>query len=634
MSAPSNGKSRAVENALAHSIDRSAGTQPAIAGFRTVFGIDLRTLALFRILLGFYLIADICLRLRDLATHYSDAGIMPRIVQLDHLSDGAFSLHLANGSAVFQAGLFGLALVAATCLVIGYRTPVAVVASWILLVSVQNRNTFILSGEDNLAVLLTFWAMFLPLGARYSVDAVLDRALDTYNNNYFSIATLALLVQGMSMYFFSALLKSDDRWIPDGTAVYYALNLEYLVTPFGLWLLQFEPLLRGLTYYVFVLELLGPLLIFSPIFHRTLRPLLMVAFITMHIGFMACLEIGLFPVISIVMNLTFLPSWVWDRAESWLARRRVDSLAIWYDKDCSFCLKSCRMLRMLLFLGPVPVRCAQDDERIGVVLEQNNSWVVTRDGADWLKWDAMRQLVRASPIFSVFALAMSPVWVRKLGDCAYDQIAANRHFFAGISAKLFPWRPVQVKATRMTNGLAATALVFVTIQNISTLPFMNWQLPRQFILVRQALDLYQHWAMFAPYPELTSPWPVIEGRLMNGEPVDVYNRKSGNAERAKPAVVSAVYENYRWRKFLSVLEDQSYQPGRQDLALAYGRSLCRTWNADRESGDRLFTFDIVFGVEFTQPPEYRRLPSTEWSGLMIVLVNRLLFASFCDEDSQ
>ena len=59
-------------------------------------------------------------------------------------------------------------------LVLGWKTRFATIASWVLLLSLQNRNTMILSGEDNLALLLLFWGMFLPLGARYSVDSALD----------------------------------------------------------------------------------------------------------------------------------------------------------------------------------------------------------------------------------------------------------------------------------------------------------------------------------------------------------------------------------------------------------------------------------------------------------------------------
>ena len=204
-----------------------------IAGLRAIFGIDLRTLALFRLGLGLLLIVDLALRARDLAAHYTDIGILPRDVAVSVLSPGAFSLHLLNGTVWFQAALFVAAGLFAVMLMVGFRTRLATIASWVLLLSLQNRNPYILSGDDNLLMLLTFWAMFLPLGARYSVDMALDRRTRELPNAWFSVATLALLVQGMSVYFFSALLKSDPQWIPDGTAVYYALQLDYLVTPFG-----------------------------------------------------------------------------------------------------------------------------------------------------------------------------------------------------------------------------------------------------------------------------------------------------------------------------------------------------------------------------------------------------------------
>jgi hypothetical protein len=331
-----------------------------LASVRDIFGIDLRTLALFRVLLGGYLILDLILRARDITAHYTDFGVMPRGVLVPYLSPGSFSVHMLNGTAAFQVALFVLAGFFALMLIAGWQTRLATFASWVLLLSLQNRNTQILSGEDNLVMLLTFWALFLPLGARYSIDAALDKTNAAVPNAYLSVATFALLIQCMSVYFFSALLKSDAMWIPDGTAVYYALHLDYLVTPFGLWFRQFESLLPGLTYAVWGLELIGPILIFSPLLHRPLRAAIMAAFIALHIGLFLCLEIGIFPLVSIIMNLTFMPGWMWERLAKALRRDAQDGLAIWYDRDCDFCLKTGRLLKSFLFLDPVPLAPAQD----------------------------------------------------------------------------------------------------------------------------------------------------------------------------------------------------------------------------------------------------------------------------------
>ncbi len=290
-----------------------SGIVLSIPGLREIFGIDLRTLALFRVGLGTLLLVDLALRARDLTAHYTDAGILPRAALVDTQLVGSFSLHLLNGTVAFQAMLFIIAAVFAIMLILGSRTRLAAIVSWVLLLSLQNRNPQILSAGDSLLLLLSFWSMFLPLGARYSVDAALDRVPGLVRNSYFTVATLALLVQGASMYLFGALLKSDAQWIPDGTALYYTLQLDYMVTPFGLWLSEFPDFLQGLTFSVWWLEFVGPILIFSPIFHRTLRTLCLAAFITLNLGLFLCLELGLFPLVALVMNLAFVPGWMWDR---------------------------------------------------------------------------------------------------------------------------------------------------------------------------------------------------------------------------------------------------------------------------------------------------------------------------------
>lgn len=582
---------------------------------RTLFGIDLRTLALFRVLLGLYVLFDLVLRAGDLTAHYSDGGIMPRAVQMTQLRSGSWSLHLANGSALFEGLLFAFAALAAIGLILGWRTRLMTAVSWALLLSVQNRNTFILSGEDNLALLLMFWGMFLPLGARYSLDAALSRTRDFPDNSYFSMATAALLIQGMSMYFFSALLKTHPIWVPDGKAVYYALQLDYLVTPFSLWFRQFQDAMTGLTYYVYALELIGPFLIFSPIFHRTFRTLIMVAFMTMHLAFFFFLEIGLFPYISIVMNLTFMPSWMWDAIAGRLFRKTPANISLWYDQDCTFCEKTCHILRVFLFLPAATIRPAQIDPEIGAELAARTSWVVTIGDDRSFKAGGLIALLSASTVFQPLAVVLNLRPFRRLGDHCYDLIGRHRGGLSRITAWLLPWRERTVRIGATTQVLAAFFLGFITVQNISTLPASPFSLPNTFIDLRQALGLYQNWTMFAPYPEMNSPWPVIPGKLRDGTQVDAYNSRVGNAVFQKPDVVSQVYTNYRWRKFLSNIEDRSYEAGPQILALNYARFLCRDWSRNHPDLPALSTFKIYFQVEETPPPGGRKVPKPRlvWS---------------------
>ena len=341
---------------------------------------------------------------------------------------------------------------------------------------------------------------------------------------------------------------------------------------------------------------------FSPLFHRPLRAALIAAFMAMHMGFFLFLEIGIFPLISIIMNLTFLPGWVWDGIERNLARRRSGALRIWYDEDCDFCLKTCRLLKTFLFLTEVPIQAAQRDAQARELLERHGSWVVG-DGADHhIKWDAMRCLFAASPVFWPLAKLMAWRPFRRMGDWTYHWIADNRPVLGRMTNVMLPWRDMRIGPRPLSSTLAGIFLIFVTIQNLSTLPVVQIQLPQSFLTVRQLLGLYLNWTMFTPYPELTSPWPIIEGKLRNGQPVDVYRHTVGEPDYSKPAVVAAVYENYRWRKILSNLEDDSYENIPQRLALNYARYLCRVWNTATPPEEQLTTFTVFFKVERTPVP--------------------------------
>ncbi|SMX23254.1 DCC1-like thiol-disulfide oxidoreductase family protein [Boseongicola aestuarii] len=573
-----------------------------IATVTDIFGVDLRTLALFRVLLGGYLLVDLASRARDFTAHYTDFGVMPRDNAATYLSPSAASLHLLTSSPAFTAFLFAIAALFALLLILGWHARTVTIISWALLLSLQNRNTMILSGEDNLALLLLFWAMFLPLGARFSIDAALNSTTDKIPNTYLSVATFALLIQGMSMYFFSALLKSDPMWMPNGTAVYYALHLNYFATPFAIWFRQFEDLLQGLTYYVWTLELVGPLLIFSPIFHRTLRAMLMACFITMHIGFWLCLEIGLFPLISIIMNLTFMPGWMWDALARKLTPKDSAKLQIWYDRDCTFCLKISRIIATFLLLDGTRIKPAQSNRRIGALLEASNSWVITDGADDYLKWSAFQRLAKSSPLFRPIAPLMGWKPMTKVGDATYDWVARNRPRIAQLTEWLLPMRPVCPRAGYTTNALAAAAIAFVTLQNITTLPGPVLRMPDTFFAVRQSLGLYQFWTMFAPHPEITSPIPVMRGTLADGTVVDPYNRRLAPPSTARPPVISATYKSSRWRKYLSIMEDESYDPVPQRLAVLYAEYLCRDWHMHHPPEQALSSVDIAFLVEWTNPP--------------------------------
>ena len=201
-----------------------------------IFGIDLRTLALFRICLGAVILADLINRAGFLTAFYSDQGVLTRAEAIVFNHPARISFHLMSGSPLVMDLLFVIAGILSVLLMLGYRTRLVTVLSWLFLVSLNNRNLMIQQAGDELISVLAFWAIFLPIGARYSVDAALKpddqpRPLDAY----FSIATFAMLLQVIYVYVIGALLKDSPIWMPDGQAIYYAMHLDSLTTPLAHW---------------------------------------------------------------------------------------------------------------------------------------------------------------------------------------------------------------------------------------------------------------------------------------------------------------------------------------------------------------------------------------------------------------
>src|SRR5690349_18029748 len=114
-----------------------------------IFGLDVRSLALFRIGLALFILYDVVSRSFDLAAHYTDFGVLPRDWAMRYYTASPIysawnpawlSLHFLTGSALGISVLFGFQGIVAFALLIGYRTRLATFLSWFLLASLQARN--------------------------------------------------------------------------------------------------------------------------------------------------------------------------------------------------------------------------------------------------------------------------------------------------------------------------------------------------------------------------------------------------------------------------------------------------------------------------------------------------------------
>lgn len=275
------------------------------------FGVDARALAALRISLGLLLLADLLLRARHLRAFYTDAGVAPRAVLVEQYPAVRYSLHALSGAAWFQALLFLLAGLFAVSLLAGYRTRTTTVLSLILLVSLFFRNPAVLNGGDALLRRLLLWSALLPLGERWSLDA--RRREDAPRRRVTTLASAGLLLQVVFVYAVNAVLKHrGDLWLR-GDAVRYVFSLQRFSLRLGDVLTGFPSLLRAFDWFWLGLVSVVPLLVLS---RGRLRTVLALTFASAHLGMLATLRLGLFPLVSVAALLPFLPSPVWDRVEA------------------------------------------------------------------------------------------------------------------------------------------------------------------------------------------------------------------------------------------------------------------------------------------------------------------------------
>lgn len=248
---------------------------------------------------------DLILRLRDLTAFYTDAGVLPRALLLAQpWVAPRYNLFLATGSALGQALLFSLTAAAATALALGYHPRWAGLATWYLVCSLQFRNPLVLDGGDELLRVMLFWTMFLPVEADLSTRPP-RRGL------YASIASFGYVLQVILLYLFAALNKSGDGWRKTGEALYYTLNIEQFTTGFGLWLLGYPALLKGLTFAALAVEFLLPVLLLLPFWVKGWRTIFLGLAFAFHLGIAAMLHLGLFMPIAMVSLLALVPSSWW-----------------------------------------------------------------------------------------------------------------------------------------------------------------------------------------------------------------------------------------------------------------------------------------------------------------------------------
>jgi len=373
--------------------NKKAETGAGLKGFwaflRDTYGsADPRSLGLFRIALAGLLFVDVARRWPDVEAHYSNLGWLTNHYALFRpMSSHLFSVYLAFSTPGEVKVMMSIHLFVILLLAVGFRTRLMQVLVALLTVSISSRNIMLENGGWVVLTELVIWSMFLPLGRRFSVDALLasfrarrettPAALNDRTNPVrdttpvFSLAVAALIFQWVVIYYFNVVHKSGPEW-RNGTAVYYFFQQDRMVTGLGAWIRDYTPFVvyRVMTYSTLVIEALIALLLASPFRTPVARMIAWGLCATLHLSIDAVVQLGPFSWAMVTMFWVLIPREAWDRLGPRLARR-YPLRELCFDAASGFWVSFCRLVKRLDVLEhvkfvpvtPPPSNDDDDDEQ-------------------------------------------------------------------------------------------------------------------------------------------------------------------------------------------------------------------------------------------------------------------------------
>src|SRR5690606_9978229 len=156
-------------------------------------------------------------------------------------------------------------ILVAVAFLAGWRTRMTTLLLWFLFLSLDKQAPTLINRGDILMRLLLLWSVFLPLGARYSLD---ERRAQVkthhFPTRFVGVASAGILLQITCMYFFTALLKAGPAWHSNFDALSMALRNKEFSNSIGQALAEWTQLTTILTRMTYWLELLIPLGLFFP----------------------------------------------------------------------------------------------------------------------------------------------------------------------------------------------------------------------------------------------------------------------------------------------------------------------------------------------------------------------------------
>jgi hypothetical protein len=556
----------------------------------TYFTVDRRSLGITRIYLGGLFLYDLVRRVPGMTTWYTNDGLLPNHTHLWRpAANQMFSLMFSAsypGEAAVLFTLFGLAFLS---FMVGFKTKIAHILSFIGIVSLHSRCVFLENGGDVVLNLACMWTLFLPMGDRFSVDAVRkslrlrrERTIDELNDRASlprntdparSLVVLAILLELSIIYYFNALSKTGSTW-KRGTAVHYVLYQERMVTWFGYVIRDHVnyAMSRFMSFVTLILEVTAPLFILSPVARGFTRRFAIIALPAMHLAFASMLNVGMFSFNMLAWFPMLLTAEDWEIIRRRLGPSLARARTVCFDDRSALGTAWARLLVRLDVLGLL--RFASIHERADAPSERYA--VVERlTGRRASGIDAFSESLAALPAGRPLSIATRVPGIRQLvrallaGLSSRDETLGRLLGLAPLGA-LEPSEPSPSPARlwlRKPTAWLRDAAVLVMMVAITSQVLMEnkiipkvlkrGQKPWMIDLVVYA-RLFQGWSMFTPDAPTGERMLYIDALTFDGRHVDPFNQEASRVwalpvEKIPPHMI----QNEFWCDYTNRIPDNS-----------------------------------------------------------------------------
>ena len=627
---------------------------------RTYLTIDARSLGLFRVGLGLLLLVDLARRLPDLRDFYTNSGLIPNHTMLWRPQVARlFSVFLpaSLGQEVWLT--FAVCAFCYVCLLVGWRTRVFQVACFLLATSLHNRVVFVEGWGAIVLGALMAWTLFLPLGRRFSVDAVRaslrarpdetpadlgpERLPPPDERPAVSLACLGVLLQLATILWFDRVHQSGETWRA-GTAFHYLLWQARSVTAFGAWARAHLSLasLKTLADGMRAVEAAVPILLLAPVLRSWARGLALVALVTLHVGLALLVDLGGFAGAMLAFAPLLLTDAHW-RLLGRLVPARGRRRTVYYDAGCGVCFQIVRVLARLDVHGRLTWVSNQDLAALpkGVpadLLERTILVVDPERDRRWTRSDAFAQLFAALPLGRLWAWPLLVPGARSVAGVAYDAFARNRTAIStgfGLAACGVPGAPPPARADAPTltplgawararlpalRELGAALTLFVLAADLlasdaSVPEALRWEhRPEPIAAASSYPRAVQSWTLFGPDPPLRDSMVVVDAVTRDGRHVDPLHEAASRVD-ALPVddLPARLAEDPLWSNYeLRIPSMPAYQQALLEWVL-------REPERTKRPGDAIISFEAwvvdhaspIPGA--TMPTDVRRRRFIQWT---------------------